>query len=196
MLYESPAAERNKEPILQVLREILPPAGTVLEVASGSGQHLVHFAAALRSLTWQPTECDPACRASIAARIAKAALENARAPIRLEVHEQPWPIASPVAAILCINMVHIAPWSATAALFRGARPLLENGGPLYLYGPYREGGRHTAASNEAFDASLRAQDPAWGVRDLDEVTALAREHGFERRRVTRMPANNLSVVFA
>ncbi|HKZ72577.1 MAG TPA: DUF938 domain-containing protein [Steroidobacteraceae bacterium] len=101
-----------------------------------------------------------------------------------------------VAAILCINMVHIAPWSATAALFRGARPLLENGGPLYLYGPYREGGRHTAASNEAFDASLRAQDPAWGVRDLDEVTALAREHGFERRRVTRMPANNLSVVFA
>jgi hypothetical protein len=196
MLPASPAAERNKEPILAVLREILPERGTVLEIASGSGQHVVHFATALAALTWQPSDPDPICRAGIAARIASCGCANVYAPLELNVLEEPWPATPPIVAVLCINMIHIAPWQATAALFRGARTLLPVGAPLFLYGPYREGGRHTAASNEAFDASLRAQDPAWGVRELDEVTEVARLHGFERTRITRMPANNLSVVFA
>jgi cyclopropane fatty-acyl-phospholipid synthase-like methyltransferase len=195
MLPDSPAAERNKEPILAVLREILPPTGTVLEIASGNGQHVVHFAAALPALTWQPTDPDERSRATAAARIAAAGLGNVRAPLALDVHEARWPITAPLAAIVCINMIHISPWSATSALFRGSRALLEHGAPLYLYGPYKEGAR-TAPSNEAFDESLRARNPAWGVRELDEVSAVAREHGFEVARVTRMPANNLSVVFA
>jgi hypothetical protein len=195
MSLDSPAAERNKEPIVEVLREVLPAAGTVLEIASGTGQHVIHFAMTLPALMWQPSDADASCRATIAQRLEAARLTNVRKPLPLDVCEWPWPVSGPIDAIVCINLIHISPWPATTALLRGARTLLSPGAPLYLYGPYREGGRHTAASNAAFDAALRAQDPLWGVRDLEEVRRVAKEHGFEHLRITRMPANNLSVVF-
>lgn len=194
VLTSSASAERNKEPILSVLREVLPRSGTVLEIASGTGQHVVHFAAALPALIWQPSDPGAQQRQSIAARIAAAHLPNVREPIALDVHDPRWS-ADAFDAIVCINMLHVSAWSAAVALLRGARAHLRPGGTLFLYGPYREQGAHTAPSNEAFDRSLRMQNAAWGVRDLDEVTALAAEHGFARTRVTRMPANNLSVAF-
>jgi cyclopropane fatty-acyl-phospholipid synthase-like methyltransferase len=166
----------------------------VLEIASGTGQHIVHFARALPRLSWQPTDADDELRAAAAERIRAAGLSNVRAPLRLDVLAPDWP---PVAAdaILCINMIHIAPWSATNALLEGASRLLQRGAPLFLYGPYKRGGRHTAPSNEAFDESLRARDPDWGVRDLEDVERCAEEHGFALVEVTTMPANNLTVAF-
>ena len=190
---ESAAAERNKAPILGVLARVLPDSGTVLEIASGTGQHVVHFARALPALTWQPSDADPQARASIAAWLAHEKLPNVRAPLDLDVRTRPWPIAE-CDAIVCINMIHISPWAATQALFAGAEERLRDG-VLYLYGPYRVNGGHTAPSNQAFDRSLRAQDPEWGVRDLADVTALAGRHGFELVETVQMPANNLSVVF-
>jgi hypothetical protein len=196
-LLVSAPAERNKGPILEVLRSVLPPAGTVLEVASGTGQHVVHFAAALPGLAWQPSEADAARRALIAARVAAAALPNVRAPVALDVLSHPWPLVADVDAVLAINLVHISPWSVTAALIDGARRHLRARGPgvLVLYGPYKEEGRHVAPSNEAFDRTLRAENPEWGIRDLQSVAALAAERGFGAPAVTRMPANNLTVVF-
>ncbi len=193
----SAPAERNKEPILGILRAVLPSAGTVLEIASGTGQHAVHFAAALPALTWQPSEPDATRRAVLAARVAEAGLTNVRVPLALDVTREPWPLEGPVAAIVAINLIHIAPWSATEALMAGAERHLAAAGPgvLVLYGPYKEGGVHTAPSNESFDASLRADNPAWGVRDLEAVAALAAVHGFGAPTVSRMPANNLTVVF-
>jgi SAM-dependent methyltransferase len=181
-----------------VLRAVLPARGRVLEIASGTGQHVVHFAAALPALHWQPTDADPAMLEVIRARIAAAGLANVAAPSVLDVHADPWPVMEPCAAIVCINMIHIAPESATRALLAGAAQLLgtEPPGVLFLYGPYRQGGRHTAPSNADFDASLKARNPAWGVRDLDDVTRLAQELGFARTQVTRMPANNLCVLYA
>jgi len=176
---------------------VLPAHGRVLEIASGTGQHVVHFAAALPALSWQPTDADPAMLEVIRARIAASRLTNVAAPILLDVHAEPWPVAEPLAAIVCINMIHIAPESATRALLAGAARLLgtEPPGLLFLYGPYREGGRHTAPSNAEFDASLKARNPDWGLRDLGAVTRLAEELGLARTAVVRMPANNLSVVF-
>jgi SAM-dependent methyltransferase len=192
----SPAAERNKRPILEVLRAALPGAGTVLEVASGTGQHVMHFAAALPGLAWQPSERDPARLGAIAERLARTPLPNVRAPIALDVFDDPWPLADCVAAVIAINLIHIAPWAATAALCRGARRQLgAGGGILVLYGPFKERGMHTAPSNAAFDESLRVDDPAWGVRDLDEVAAVAAGAGFAAPRLVRMPANNLTVTF-
>jgi SAM-dependent methyltransferase len=191
---ESPAAERNKQPILEVLERRLPASGTVLEIASGTGQHVVHFARALPQLSWQPTDSDADLRAAAAARIAAAALDNVRPPLPLDVCADAWPVTS-ADAVVCINMIHIAPWDATIGLMRGAAHLLRPGCPLFLYGPYRREGRHTAPSNEAFDAALRARDPAWGVRDLADVAACAREHGFTLSDAIAMPANNLTVVF-
>lgn len=197
LLPYSESAERNKGPILEVLRAYLPVQGEVLEVASGTGQHVVHFAAALPALHWQPT--DPAAdrRAAIAARLAAAQLANVRPPLALDVLRMPWPLAAPVDAIVCINMIHISPETATPALLDGARLALRSGAgrPVIVYGPFREAGLHTADSNAAFDRSLRAQDPSWGVRDLGDVTALAAARGYERRAVVRLPANNLAVVF-
>jgi SAM-dependent methyltransferase len=180
-----------------VLRTVLPAAGRVLEIASGTGQHIVHFAAALPALHWQPTDADPAMMDVIGTRAAAAGLSNVAAPRVLDVHTATWPVTQPLAAIVCINMIHIAPASATPALLAGAAQLLamQPPGVLYLYGPFREGGRHTAPSNAEFDASLRSRNPAWGVRDLDEVTQLAMDVGLARTRTVRMPANNLSVVF-
>ena len=191
---ESPAAERNKQPILDVLEGWLPQSGIVLEIASGTGQHVVHFARALPALRWQPTDADPELRTAVAARAVSAALENVLPPLALDVLDAAWPVTA-ADAVLCINMIHIAPRAATAALLRGSARLLRGGAPLILYWPYKRGGRHTAASNEAFDASLRARNPDWGIRDLDEVAASARDNGFDLRDVVSMPANNLTVLF-
>jgi SAM-dependent methyltransferase len=167
----------------------------VLEVASGSGEHAAFFAAALPRLTWQPSDPDPRARASIAAFRDSDAAPNLLPPLDLDVTAATaWPVAR-AAAVVCINMIHIAPWSACEGLVAGAARALPPGGVLYLYGPYREEGRHTAPSNEVFDSDLRARDPRWGVRDLGEVTALARRHGFAHQETVTMPANNRSLVF-
>jgi hypothetical protein len=190
----APAVARNRDPILAVLREVLPAAGTVLEIASGTGEHAVHFAAALPHLAWQPSDPDAEARGSIAAHAAQAALANLLPPLELDASAPLWPITR-ADALVSINMIHISPWRAAQGLMAGAARLLPAGSPLYLYGPYRQHGLHTAPSNAAFDASLRARDPEWGVRDLDAVVALAAEHGLSLQRTVPMPANNLSVVF-
>jgi hypothetical protein len=190
----SPSADRNKGPILAVLERILPPTGTVLEIASGTGQHVVHFARALRRLTWQPSDVEAECLRSISAWLSAQRLPNLRQPIELDVRALPWPVGA-VDAVVCANLLHIAPWPVVPALFAGAGAALPASGPLYLYGPYSLQGRHTAVSNQIFDRALRAHDPEWGVRDLAEVARAAEEHGFELAETADMPANNLSVVF-
>ena len=193
----SAPAERNKGPILEVLKRVLPASGTVLEIASGTGQHVVHFAQALPSLTWLPSEPDAARRAIVAARVADAGLSNVHAPIALDASAPPWPLTAPLDAVLAINLIHIAPWRVAEALVAGAAEHLrhETTSVLVLYGPYRQGGKHTAESNAAFDASLRAENAAWGVRDLETVAELAARHGFGEPQVVAMPANNLTVVW-
>lgn len=190
----APAAARNRDPILAVLRGVLPASGLVLEVASGSGEHVVHFAAALPGLTFQPSDPDPGARASIDAWAAEAGLDTIRPAVALDAAAPGWPVAA-ADAVLCINMVHIAPWAATEGLMRGAAAILPPGAPLVLYGPYRRDGAHTAPSNAAFDADLRARNPAWGIRDLEAVAELAAAQGFRAPAVTPMPANNLTLVF-
>jgi SAM-dependent methyltransferase len=190
----APAAQRNRDPILAVLRRVVPPSGLVLEVASGSGEHVVHFAHALPSLAFQPSDPDPTRRASIDAWAAASGLANIRPALALDASAPEWPI-SHADVVLCFNMVHIAPWDAGIGLMRGAGRVLGQGGQLILYGPYRRGGAHTAPSNAAFDASLRERDPAWGVRDLEAVSELAAESGFGAPVIEQMPANNLCVIF-
>jgi len=190
----APAAGRNREPILAVLRAHLPPRGLVLEVASGSGEHIVHFARAFPGLEFQPSDADRQARASIDAWRAEAGLQNIKPAIALDAAAESWPIST-ADAVLCINMIHIAPWQAAVGLMRGAAALLRADCMLYLYGPFRREGAHTAPSNAAFDRSLRMQDPSWGVRDLETVTGLAQSHGFAEPVVEAMPANNLSLVF-
>lgn len=192
--WHAPATARNREPIREVLARELPPQGTVLEIASGSGEHAVYFAQAFPALTWQPTEVSEDGLASIAAWRAEAHPANLRAPITLDVTAARWPVTH-ADAILCINMVHIAPWEAALGLFAGAARVLPPGALLYLYGPYRVGGAFTAASNAEFDRSLRSRDPRWGVRDVGELEAAARPHGFVLREAIAMPANNHSLVF-
>ncbi len=191
------AAARNTEPILDVLRDELPEAGTALEIASGTGQHVTAFAQAFPGIGWQPSELDPAACKSIAAWIAQTGATNVREPLALDVTAPDWEAAlsERLEAVVCINMVHISPWAACEGLMRGAGRLLAPGGLLYLYGPYKRGGEHTAPSNAEFDASLRQRNPAWGVRDLDEVATCAAAHGMELGRAVAMPANNFSVVF-
>jgi hypothetical protein len=190
----APAAERNREPILEVLRRVFPATGTVLEIASGSGQHAVFFSERLPQLRWQPS--DPAADAlrSIQAWVREEARENLLAPIDLDVRSEPWPVAR-ADAMLCINMIHISPWEASEALFEGAQRLLSANAPLVTYGPYRVHGRHTAPSNAAFDESLRSRDPRWGVRDIDELDALATRKGFSLDESVLMPANNMTLVW-
>ncbi|KVV46435.1 SAM-dependent methyltransferase [Burkholderia ubonensis] len=194
MRLSAPAAERNRGPILDVLRRVLPARGDVLEIASGTGQHVVHFAAGLPGLHWRPSDPDAQARRSIAAWIAQAGLSNVDAPLAFDVRDASWPFAA-LDAIVCINMIHIAPWACAEALFAGASRVLRPGGVLVLYGPYRREGRHTAPSNAAFDAQLRSRDPSWGVRDLETVVALGLDRGLDCIEVVEMPANNLSVVF-
>ncbi len=188
------AVARNREPILAVLRRVLPARGLVLEVASGSGEHALHFAPAFPSLLWQPSDRDPRAIASIAAHRATNEIPNLQPPLLLDAAAASWPIAQ-ADAIVCINMIHIAPWEACIGLMAGAGRVLPKGGVLYLYGAYKEDGRHTADSNHAFDEDLRARNPLWGVRDLGEVTALAARHGLAHRETAVMPAHNRSVVF-
>ena len=190
----APATERNREPIVEVLRRVLPHQGLVLEIASGTGQHVAHFADCFPALRWQPSDIKAANLDSIRAWIAHHGRDNVDPPVFLDVAQQPWPVAH-ADAIVCINMIHIAPWSATEALVRGAARLLPKGGPLYLYGPFKRNGVHTAPSNQSFDERLRADDPQWGVRDLDDVQQLASAAGFAPAEIIAMPANNLSVVF-
>ena len=194
-LLSSPAAERNKDPILTVLESVLPPAGRVLEIASGTGQHVCFFAQALPGLQWQPTEPDAPSREAIVTRIREAALTNVAEPFALDVHEPRWPLEPDLDAIMCINMLHISPWSSTPALCIGAARYLRSGGVLVTYGPYLENGT-AVQSNLDFDASLKRRNAAWGLRDLEDVSRVAAEHGLVRRQVVRMPANNLTVVFA
>ncbi len=192
MKQHAPATERNRDAIREVLERELPAAGIVLEIASGTGQHAVHFAAAFPDLTWQPSDPDATARASIAAYRAEAGLANLAPPLELDVIA-PWPIEA-VAAIVCINMVHISPWESALALFAAAGQRLPEGGLLFLYGPYRFDGT-TAPSNEQFDQSLRSRDPRWGVRDVRELGAAAGEHGLVMRGAVAMPANNHSLLF-
>jgi SAM-dependent methyltransferase len=189
----APAAERNKDPILAVLKRVLPERGTVLEIASGTGQHVVHFAKAFPSLQWQPSDPDRHMHGSIARWIEHEGLANVQPPIALDVGLEPWPVDH-AEAVICINMIHIAPWQATLDLMAGGGRALPPGGVLVLYGPYRRFGQHTADSNAAFDAQLKATDPQWGVRDLEAVLAVARQHGLAAEEIVAMPANNFTVV--
>ncbi len=190
----APHVARNAEPIAEVLRGILPENGVVLEIASGSGEHALHFARTFPHLAWQPSDPDPVALRSIEAWREAAGLANLLPPVALDARADERPVAA-ADAILAINMVHISPWTAAEGLVRGAGRLLAEGAPLYLYGAYRQAGVATAPSNEAFDAWLREQNPEWGVRDLEAVVAAAEGSGLGLDKVVPMPANNLSVVF-
>ncbi|GAB5347931.1 DUF938 domain-containing protein [Alteriqipengyuania sp. 357] len=192
---ESPAAQRNRAPIADVLASVLPDHGRVLEIASGTGEHVVHFAARFPDLTWQPSDPDPGARASIAAYVKESGSENIETPLALDASASEWPIDA-ADALVCINMIHISPWAATEGLFAGAARLLPpQGGPLVLYGPYLESDVETAESNLGFDQSLKARDPRWGLRDRAAVDALAEKNGFTRTLRVPMPANNLVLVY-
>lgn len=190
----SPSAERNKQPILEVLARVLPPQGVVLEIGSGTGQHVAHFAKALPSLMFQPSEMDRARHASILAWTAAEQLTNVRAPLAIDLTAQPWPISG-VDAMLCINVIHISPWEATLGLMAGAAALLPVGGVMVTYGPYRRDGVHTSPSNEAFDASLRVRHPSWGVQDIGDVAEAASHAGLALDEIVTMPANNFSLIW-
>ena len=190
----APATLRNRDLILGVLRDVLPTKGVVLEIASGSGEHVVHFARNFRNLAFQPSDREPDALQSVAAWVKATGVTNVRAPMVLDVSQSPWPIAS-ADGIICINMVHISPWEATLGLVRGAAAILPPTAPLYLYGPYEREGFATAPSNQEFDRSLRDRNPSWGLRELEAVAAVAQSAGFSVPTITEMPANNLSVVF-
>ena len=190
----SPSAERNRQPILEVLARVLPPRGLVLEIGSGTGQHVVHFAKALPALTFQPSEPDVERHASIRAWTADGKQSNVKPPLALDVTQLPWPVST-ADALVCINVIHISPWEATLALLCGAANVLPAGGVLVTYGPYMRAGAHTAQSNEMFDASLRARNPRWGVRDVDELIEAAGKVGLSLEETVQMPANNFTLVW-
>ena len=192
----APAASRNREPILGVFRMRVNADARVLEIGSGSGEHAVHICTALPGIDWQPSDPDPASRASIAAWIGRTGLANVRAPLDIDVRAPAWGVEAraPYDAIVSINMIHIAPWASALGLLDGAARLLREGGVLFLYGPFMRGGVHTAPSNAAFDARLREENPEWGVRNLDNVLAAARERGLRFVAAVAMPANNYSVI--
>lgn len=205
-LPHSPAADRNKQPILDALTRILGERGTVLEIASGTGQHAVWFAAAMPQWTWQPTDADARMLPALASRVEEAALPNLRLPLLLDVMAPQWPSQGPAFAqrdeapqkfdaIYCANMLHIAPWATCTALMKGAARHLLPGGLLITYGPYFEEEAPPAPSNLAFDEDLRARDPSWGIRRLEDVVAEARRAGLALRERHAMPANNLLLVF-
>jgi hypothetical protein len=201
----APATQRNREPILNILRQVLPPTGPVLEVSSGTGEHAVFFAPHLHPRQWIPSDPNPIARDSIAAWMKYShAAENLLPPIALNACDPVWAVeqdefraklSEPITAIVNINMIHIAPWEACLGLMAGAGRILPPGGILYLYGPFQQEGKHTAPSNAAFDQSLQQQNPAWGVRDLADVITAAQAEGLAFQRTYPMPANNLSVVF-
>ena len=190
----APATLRNRDAILGVLRSVLPTTGIVLEIASGTGEHIVHFAQDLAGLIFQPSDPDPDALLSVSAWVEATRSTNVRLPVILDASQPPWPIAS-ANGIICINMIHVSPWKATVGLMRGAGEILPPAAPLYLYGPYKRQNIPTAASNKAFDQSVRDYEPTWGLRDLEAVAAMAQSAGFSEPVITEMPANNLSVVF-
>lgn len=196
-----PATLRNRDAILAVLRKVVPrrlieAGGMLLEIASGSGEHAAFMAPQLKPLVWQPSDYEAESLPSIDAHAADSSATNIRPALQLDVTQQPWPVPA-CDALLCCNMIHIAPWAAAEGLFRGAAAIMPKDAPLILYGPFKRHGRHTAPSNEKFDAEfLKARNPAWGVRCLDtEVVPLAQRHGFALDRIVDMPANNLIVIF-
>jgi 16S rRNA G966 N2-methylase RsmD len=201
----APATDRNRESILEVLLKVLPESGTVLEIASGTGEHAVYFASRLRNHLWLPTDVNPEARSSIIAWTEHCGCNNVYPPLDLDVREPVWvveqqtakqsPQTTPIVAIVNINMIHISPWSACLGLMTGASRILPVGGILYLYGPFKQGGEHTAVSNADFDEYLRAQNPEWGVRNLDDVVVAAKAENLILQQIYQMPANNLSVVF-
>lgn len=193
----APATERNREAILNVLLEVLPPTGTVLEISSGTGEHAVFFAPRLTPRKWLPSDINPVALASINAWRSYVKCDNLYPPIAIDASQPNWELGDvePIRAIANINMIHIAPWQACLGLMAGAGQILPPGGILYLYGPFKRGGKHTSPSNAAFDESLRAQNPSWGVRDLDEVVAIAQVQKLSLVKTVAMPANNLSVIF-
>ena len=190
----SPAAARNREPILEVLRRVLPERGRVLEIASGTGEHAVHFARALPQLDFQPSDPDPDARRSVDAWREQADLPNLRPAISIDASEASWAVEPGLAATLCANMIHISPWSAARGLLRGVGQRLSPGAPLILYGPFLRAGVETAQSNRDFDANLRARNPSWGIRSLEAVVAEAEPHGMRLDEVLELPANNLILV--
>ena len=192
------ATQRNRQPILEVLQRILPPDGNILEIASGTGQHAVFFASELVSHHWYPSDPNPLLRDSIEAWRNYHPRENLHSPLDIDAMTSCWSIENkkiPINAIVNINMIHISPWKACLGLMAGANRILSHGGILYLYGPYQRNGNHTAPSNEIFDRSLRSQNSQWGVRNLEDVVAVAESEDLELQEVVTMPANNLSVIF-
>ena len=194
MKRHAPAAGRNREPIAAVLTEELPPSGVMLEIASGTGEHAVHFARTFPHLDWQPSDPDPDARESIATWREEAGLPNLLPPLELDAADADWPLAN-ADAVLCINMVHISPVAATESLVAGAAQLLAPGAPLILYGPYFDAEVETAPSNFAFDCDLRSRNPEWGLRPVEWLDGLAQNAGFRRTRRVAMPANNLTLVY-
>ena len=190
----APPAQRNRDPIAEVLRTILPERGTVMTIAEGTGEHAVHFARGFPNLTFQPTDPDSSALESIAAWTAHEGLENIQPPLGLDASSDEWPVEK-ADAVLCINMIHISRWAATEGLMRGASRVLPKGAPLYLYGPYRRDGKQTSESNENFEVWLKSLSPDYGVRDLGDVADCAARNGFGAPEVIDMPANNFSVVF-
>ncbi|AKG21643.1 DUF938 domain-containing protein [Calothrix sp. 336/3] len=204
----SPATQRNREPILEVLSQILPPTGTVLEISSGTGEHAVYFAPQLKPRKWIPSDPNPTARASISAWQEQMPADNLYTPVEIDAQDSLWVVEagggweyhqdlenSPITAIVNINMIHISPWESCLGLMKGASRILPKGGILYMYGPYKRNGQHTAPSNESFDNSLRSQNPSWGVRNLNDVVEVAQNCNLELVQINEMPANNLSVVY-
>ncbi|MCL2924897.1 MAG: class I SAM-dependent methyltransferase [Trichodesmium sp. MAG_R04] len=194
----APATERNQEFILEVLQRVLPPTGNILEIASGTGQHAIFFSSRLQPRQWFPSDPNPMLRESIAAWQKHSPSDNLHPPLNIDAQESVWAVEKEgveISAIVNINMIHISPWSTCLGLIEGAGRLLPQGGVLYLYGPYKLGGEHTAPSNLAFDESLSFQNPEWGVRNLEDVVGVAEKKGLKFLEKVQMPANNLSVVF-
>ncbi|MDY7002448.1 MAG: DUF938 domain-containing protein [Cyanobacteriota bacterium] len=194
----APATERNRSFILEVLQRVLPPTGNILEISSGTGEHSVFFSPHLQPRQWFPSDPNPMLRDSIVAWQQHSPSDNLHSPLDIDVRESVWAVEKEgieIAAIVNINMIHISPWSACLGLMSGAGRLLPKDGVLYLYGPYKQNGEHTAPSNLGFDESLRSQDPEWGVRNLEDVIAVAEKEGLRFVEMVEMPANNLSVIF-
>lgn len=194
----APATERNREPILEVLKRVLPPQGNILEIASGTGEHAIFFASRLAPCLWIPSDRDPLLRDSITAWKESREIDNLTAPLAINASESQWVIETTeikINAIVNINMIHISPWESCLGLMAGAGRILSSRGILYLYGPYKRGGKHTAPSNASFDLSLRGSNSSWGVRNLEDVVEVAKAAGLALQEIVAMPANNLSVIF-
>ncbi|MEM9922563.1 MAG: DUF938 domain-containing protein [Cyanobacteria bacterium P01_D01_bin.50] len=198
----APATQRNREPILKVLLEILPPMGTILEIASGTGEHAAYFAPSLKPRKWIPSDTSISLRESIAAWVKHSKSENLYQPLDIDASQPIWKVEkeilaeiSDISAIVNINMIHISPWSACLGLIAAAGRILSQGGILYLYGPYKQCGEHTAPSNVAFNEYLKQQNPEWGIRNLEDVIEVASGHNLTLQKTYPMPANNLSVIF-